>query len=44
MTDTNFDLYAEDWAPSYEPPASFEMDGTGRSPQNPIPKIQSVVP
>jgi len=28
VTNTNFDLYAEDWAPSYEPPASFELDGT----------------
>ena len=28
MTDSTFDLYAEDWAPSYEPPASFELDGT----------------
>lgn len=28
MTDSQFDLYAEDWAPSYEPPASFELDGT----------------
>lgn len=27
-TDTRFDLYAEDWAPAYEPPASFDMDGT----------------
>lgn len=28
MTESRFDLYAEDWAPSYEPPASFDLDGT----------------
>jgi hypothetical protein len=28
MTDTNFEIYAEDWAPSYEPPAAFDFDGT----------------
>lgn len=29
MTGSSFDVYAEDWAPSYEPPAAFDLDGTG---------------
>lgn len=26
--DEDFDVFAEDWAPTYEPPVSFDMDGT----------------
>lgn len=28
MADERFDLFAEDWSPSYEPPSTFELDGT----------------
>jgi len=28
MADRGFDLFAEDWAPSYEAPSTFELDGT----------------
>lgn len=28
MSNGTFDFYAEDWAPSYEPPGAFDYDGT----------------